>query len=494
MRGKFTKIAAVILAAGIIMTGCGTNQPSSSNGNESQTKQTSKTGEKVELQYFTWTAGSMSAIEPMIQKFNETNEDNIHVEIVLKTGEWQTALKTAILSGQSPDILHGVQDVTEALSNEWIEPWDNYLDADFANKISPYTYKIGVDSEMKTYAFVWGAKTYKLAYNKDLFKEAGITEIPETWDEIYEVSKKITEKGNGEYYGFGLSSAPAGSAVPFIVEPIGAYEGYYKMGYDFEKNKYDHSYVKPYIELFRKMISEEITFPGAETLDNDSLRAQFAAGRIAIIPSVSWDCAAINEQFAATCDWEVIDWPQAISGENKGAMCLRDQPNYYLSSTSKNKEAAAKLVEFMLEEEYQAEMLSKATDMSILPWALEAAKDKPAAEYSQWAQYNPTEDMVQTSSVMLGVQLTGDDDATTIAQLIANPSMDIDTTLKSLSDRYNDGLYQQAKIDEEKSALLDTKIDSLGKIMVIEDFDATKPINSDKIKYVTADEWLALQK
>ncbi|WP_310603371.1 ABC transporter substrate-binding protein [Anaerosporobacter sp.] len=499
---KLSAILAVVTAV-TMLWGCGktdnanggnTANTSASETTKTETTEKTTTEKKpVTIQYFTWTSGSMSVIEPMVEKFNQTNEDNITVEVVLKTGEWQTALKTAILSGQAPDVLHGVNDLTEALSNGWIEPWDNYLSDDFKAKIDPYTYKVEVGGDWNTYAFVWGAKTYKMAYNKDLFDAAGITELPTTWDEVYECAKKITEAGNGDYYGFGLSSAGTGSAVPYIVEPIGAYEGFYKMGYDFQKNAYDFTYMKPYIEMFRTMIAEGITFPGAETLDNDSLRAHFAAGRIGIIPSVSWDCAAINDQFEATCDWDVFDWPTAMSGENKGAMCLRDQANYMLSSSSKHKEAAAKFVEFMLSEDYQSELLSKATDMSVLPWALEAAKSKPESAYPQWVSYSPSEDMVQVSSINLGVQITGDSEATTMAYLISVPDMDIDSTLADLSTRYNTGLYDQAKIDEKKSDVSDAQIGFQGKIMSIENFDPTKPIQAENIKYLTADEWKALQ-
>lgn len=486
MKGK--RIIAILAAAmmATLAVGCGAQG--------AQKKSLDQGKEAVDLQFFTWTSGSMSAIEPMVEKFNETNEDNIHVEVVLKTGEWQTALKTAILSDQAPDILYGVDSITEALSNGWIEPWDNYLSDDFKEKIEPYTYKVSVDDEMSTYGFIWGAKTYKLAYNKELFEAAGIDSLPTTWEEVYDCAAKITEAGNGEYYGFGLSSNAAGSAVPFIAEPIGAYEGYYKMGYDFAENKYDFSYLKPYIELFRKMVADGITFPGAETLDNDGVRAQFAAGKIGIIPSVSWDCAAINDQFAATCDWDVIDWPKAIDGTNKGALCLRDSANYMLSSSCKNKEAAAKFIEFVLGEDYQSELVSKATDMSILPWALEAAKDKEPAPYQQWEHYSPSADMVPVSNVLLGVQVTGDSEATTLATLISNPDLDIENTLQQLSDRYNDGLYEQAVVDEQKAAASDVSIGFQGKIMSVEDFDPKQPINPENIKYLSADEWKALQK
>ncbi|WP_026507203.1 ABC transporter substrate-binding protein [Butyrivibrio sp. MC2013] len=500
MKKRTLGFLMALLTTFTMLAGCGDkvaigdeNAPTNSSADSKESEEGASDKEPVTIQYFTWTSGSMSAIEPMVEKFNETNEDNITVEVVLKTGEWQTALKTAILSGQAPDILHGVSDVAEALSNGWIEPWDNYLSEDFKEKINPYTYKVEVNGELNTYAFVWGAKTYKMAYNKELFEKAGITELPTSWQEVYEDAKLITEAGNGDYYGFGLSSAASGSAVPFIMEPVGALEGYYKMGYDFASNRYDFSYAKPYIELFRQMIAEGITFPGAETLDNDSLRAQFAAGRIGMIPSVSWDCAAINTQFEADCDWGVFEWPVAIDGENKGALCLRDSANYMLSATSEHKEEAAKFVEFMLGEDYQSELLSKATDMSVLPWALEAAQDKPAAQFPQWVEYSPSEDMVQVSNVNLGVQITGDNESTTFAQLIDSPDMDIDATLADLSKRYNDGLLEQARMDEEKAAAAGNDIAFLGKIMTVSDFDPMKAIDPEKIHYVTADEWQAMQ-
>lgn len=481
------KFLALFLAALLFLGGCA---GSAAGGKQKTLESSSGKKEPVTIRYFTWTSGSMSAIEPMVEKFNETNEDNITVEVVLQTGEWQNVLKTAIVSGQAPDILHGTLDVAEALRNGWIEPWDAYLSEDFREKIDPYTYKVEVDGKLSTYAFIWSARTYKMAYNKELFQKAGITKLPETWDEVYECAKKITEAGKGEFYGFGLSSCVEGSAVPYLAEPIGAYEGYYKMGYDFQRNTFDFTYLKPYIELFRKMIAEGVAFPGAETLDNDGVRAQFAAGRIGMIPSVSWDCATINVQYETSCDWDVFEWPMAIGGENLGAMCLRDQANYMLSSSCEHKEEAAKFIEFMLEEDFQSEFLAKATDISILPWALEAAKQKPESEYPQWAKYSPTEDMVQVSNVNLSVQIVGDTEAVTIAKLIADPDGDIDSTLTALSKRYNEGLYEQARLDAEKS---DGKVEFLGKIMSVENFDPKELILPEDIRYLTADEWKALQ-
>lgn len=98
--------------------------------------------------------------------------------------------------------------------------------------------------------------------------------------------------------------------------------------------------------------------------------------------------------------------------------------------------------------------------------------------------------MVQVSNVNLSVQIVGDTEAVTIAKLIADPDEDIDSTLSALSKRYNEGLYEQARLDAEKSG---GKISFLGKIMSVENFDPKEMILPENIRYLSAEEWKTLQ-
>ena len=46
------------------------------------------------------------------------------------------------------------------------------------------------------------ANDYRIAYyNKEHFEQAGITEVPETWDEVYDALKKIKEADNADERG-----------------------------------------------------------------------------------------------------------------------------------------------------------------------------------------------------------------------------------------------------------------------------------------------------
>jgi ABC-type glycerol-3-phosphate transport system substrate-binding protein len=74
----------------------------------------------------------------------------------------------------------------------------------------------------KPYAVAYESSTFMLFYNKDLLAKAGLdpNKPPTTWDEWKEMSRIITEKGNGQYWGGGVPSFPhdggAFRATPFF--------------------------------------------------------------------------------------------------------------------------------------------------------------------------------------------------------------------------------------------------------------------------------------
>ena len=74
----------------------------------------------------------------------------------------------------------------------------------------------------KAYAIAFKTSTFMLFYNKDLLEKAGLDPEapPTTWAQWSEMSAKITEAGNGEFWGGGVPSFPhnggALRATPFF--------------------------------------------------------------------------------------------------------------------------------------------------------------------------------------------------------------------------------------------------------------------------------------
>lgn len=60
----------------------------------------------------------------------------------------------------------------------------------------------------KVYYIDYGMMTGSVYYNKEMWKEAGLTDddIPKTWDEMIEVAKKLTIKDGDNIVQAGLTS------------------------------------------------------------------------------------------------------------------------------------------------------------------------------------------------------------------------------------------------------------------------------------------------
>lgn len=84
--------------------------------------------------------------------------------------------------------------VGEMNSAGWLEPIE-MSDEDKADMPTLETFTI--DGKILAVPY---ANDYRIAYyNKEHFEKAGITEAPETWDEVYDALKKIKEAGVVEY-------------------------------------------------------------------------------------------------------------------------------------------------------------------------------------------------------------------------------------------------------------------------------------------------------
>jgi multiple sugar transport system substrate-binding protein len=445
--------------------------------------------EKANIQFFTWTTGAKEIMEPLIDKYNQTNKDGVTVELLMKSGDWQTALRTSIAAGQTPDLMYGVQDLNEAINNKWIEPWDNYVSDELKKRTKDIAYNVSVAGKPQTYGYISSVKTYRFAYNTDIFKELGITAPPKTWEEFYSLAKTITEKGNGKYYGTALPVQKNG--LIYWATPTLSFEGRYINGVDFKTNKVDYSVLTPYIKIWRDLYQNKIAMPGSESMDNDAVRAQFAAGKVAMLPAVSWDVATINVQYKGTANWTVSDALLPTGGQ-KGQSALRETPYYNLSAISKYKKQAGKFLEFLLGDEYLGKQYSECSDMITIQSAIDSTKGVKFSQ-PQWPLFAVKPEEVKYSPANFSSQTVGDILDVMLSGLVLDKNKDIDKALQDLNKRTTEGIIKQAKTDLEKAKQSGSQIDKVGKIPTIEGYDPMKPLDVSKIKYVTAEEWEKMQ-
>ena len=192
-------LASVMIAASL--AGCSGSPKKSTDTSATGTPEASasepEASKTVELTVWIESKKDTDLYKKMEQKFMEANP-NIKINKIVHEGDPGNDFYQGVAAGNAPDYIECSRAKMESYSKAGIlAPLDDYFaqwqDADKYDAEQMDRFKIGGTLYgIPTYGFA-----YYLGYNKALFKEAGITELPKTWDEMLEVAKKIADPAKG---------------------------------------------------------------------------------------------------------------------------------------------------------------------------------------------------------------------------------------------------------------------------------------------------------
>lgn len=170
---------------------------------------------------------------------------------------------------------------------------EKQLAADITNKVKswelyPYVNKEVLEPityEGKIYGLpvggVVGSYVMTLFYNKELFKEAGIEQPPQTWEEFVDVAKKLTDREKGQA-GFGILGEKSSSGWHFL-------NWGWQAGGEFEVKKdgkwvaaFDSPEVITALQFIKDLRWKHDVLQEDVLSDNDDLFEYFSSGRIAM--------------------------------------------------------------------------------------------------------------------------------------------------------------------------------------------------------------------
>ncbi|OAS87825.1 MULTISPECIES: ABC transporter substrate-binding protein [Metabacillus] len=171
------------------------------NNPESTTKEREITERKITLNVRNPKVEISKQFEQMVQAYER---ENPHIDIQIETVGGATDdlsdLKAQIAAGTGPDIFTNTGYENAKLWRKYLEdlsdqPWVKNA---YKDTLSPVTFNeevYGMPINLEGYGFI---------YNKDLFKQAGISTIPKTLTELREASKQLQKAGitpfaNGYY-------------------------------------------------------------------------------------------------------------------------------------------------------------------------------------------------------------------------------------------------------------------------------------------------------
>ncbi len=180
---KYTGVAAGIAAAALL-AGCssGSNAPS---------------GEQ-DLTVWLYPVIADEAVhgdfwDETIAAFEKAN-DNINVDYeIFPWANRDEALQTAIAAGKGPDLVYLIPDQLAAYQKS-IVPLNDLLSEERQNELLPNVKEsVTIDGDLLGAPILTSAMP--LLCNAAAFEAAGVSEFPETWDDVREMAPKFTEKG-----------------------------------------------------------------------------------------------------------------------------------------------------------------------------------------------------------------------------------------------------------------------------------------------------------
>lgn len=411
-------------------------------------------GETV-VTYWTNDRHDAEYMNQMIEQYNSTNTDNIRIDMQIITDEYENQVLLAYQGGTAPDIVGQSITLKNFVDNGMLVSLSDYIAADetYQKVNEPYEHAyegLNAIGEDIYWVFSGMRSGVRIEYNKALLAKSGFTGIPRTLDEYIDMAKKITEDGNGQYYGIGFtSSSPFERQLEMIAQVSGIYY------YDYINGKFDFSGYKPILEKGRRFFEENIAYPDQQGVDN--MRALFQNGAFALWGNASQEAGVFTEQLPITdFEWGVAEVP-TLDGTVKGALQTTPSKGYAILSSSANQDAAWKVIQYFQSETFLKGYLEGGYCLPISSYmngVIDKTKIGRLADFSL-LDYESVYPAVPT------INLTGDNYRTVLWNAIMG-YVDIDTAITDLNTRYN-----QAYEDDIASGNV--------KRLVISDYDPLHP-------------------
>ena len=210
---KKNRILAALLAGLLLLSllaGCGGNN-NTTTGNQPDTGNSeqadSEAGDTGELEgdivfWHSFTQGPrMEKIQAAADEFMELHPK---VNITIETFSWAdfyTKWTTGLASGNVPDISSTIaSQLVEMIDAEAVIPLDDLIDEVGRDRFYENALREMTAEDGKCYGAPLYLNTEAMWYRKDLLEKYNL-EVPETWEEMYEAAKIITEGENGAVYG-----------------------------------------------------------------------------------------------------------------------------------------------------------------------------------------------------------------------------------------------------------------------------------------------------
>lgn len=364
MKKRRMILLSVVMAGAFLFSGCGGNSSTApaSGAAGSDPAQTSaaaapgKAGDKTTITMSNWLEAEEATsgiFKEMLDDFMKENPDILVESTAIPFTQYKDQVLIAGASGNPADVIMGNSTMMPAFQGAGIlAELHGLVSQDLIDDIYP-GYLEGTTYNGKVMALSWAPHPIAMYYNTELFEKAGLDpeKPPVTWDEMTEAGRAIAALGKDDsgntIYGLGFSTgkiAQTGTLTNGIL---------YAFGGQFVDETGTVSIVNDAnieaLAWLKQMVDEGVNPSGLEIKD---LRGLFAAGQIGILfdgdmgRNAFRASSGLGEEFDKKMGVAIV--PAGKTGRSE---TIYTEHQIAIAESSKNKEAAAKLVEYLLGKE-----------------------------------------------------------------------------------------------------------------------------------------------
>ncbi len=177
----------------IVLSGCSAKDGRETNNNQAH--------DMIEIKMLSsWSTDTERgrALHELVNQYNQLRADKVKVSIDINP-DWPTyqeKVKTMIAAKQPPDLFNynfNPNDLSRQNSGQLLN-FLPYMDEEWRSRFKPEDLAaLTINGELTSVPYEKAGVLFY--YNKKLFAKAGITEFPQTWDELFAACEKLKAKG-----------------------------------------------------------------------------------------------------------------------------------------------------------------------------------------------------------------------------------------------------------------------------------------------------------
>lgn len=371
MKKLIALLLAVVMVLGLAACGGNTTEPTDgtqantpATEGEKATEAAASNGETKTIVYWAqWSENEVQAevLKDAIARF-EANNPEYTVEVNWAGRDVRDILRTSIDSGTTIDIVEsGYDRILSQLGEDYLVDLTEYMTGtEFEASISEgmASFAKGFTTSGESWYYI-PAQPFvgTIFYNKAIFREAGIEELPETWSEFLDCCQKIVDAGY----------APITSDDAYMECLYTAYLGT-MLGMDtvdemvnkLSKDLWNVDAVKQMAEDFADMADKgyftegtgSYVFPSAQN-------TEFAMGTTAMYYNGSWLPNEVADITGDDFEWGAMYFPVPDGATGAYTTYTTGCQFYAVPKTAQNVEGAVKLLAEFTSVETQTDLLNK---------------------------------------------------------------------------------------------------------------------------------------